>query len=113
MRYRMSTSIKALWKMLVTARPSLSVISLKFALRVSKASVTPSLVKGCTKLVSKLAEKLGRIIQVLQPTLRCDTDNHRESDLGGQRGIRATTKGCRIVTIHSMTNLGRVRWVNR
>ena len=35
-------------------------ISLKFALLVSKASVTPSWVNGCTRLVSKLAEKLGR-----------------------------------------------------
>ena len=60
MRWGVSTSIRALWKMLVTARPSLSVISLKFALLVSKASVTPSWVKGCTRLVSKLAEKLGK-----------------------------------------------------
>ena len=46
--------------MFVTASPSLSVISLKLAFLVSKASVTPSWVKGWTRLVWKLAVKLRR-----------------------------------------------------
>ena len=78
MRWGVLTSIRALWKMLVTARPSLSVISLKFALLVSKASVTPSWVKGCTRLVSKLAEKLGK-----EGVKGHRIDNIRRLTLGG------------------------------
>ena len=83
LRKVVATSIRALWKMFVTASPSLSVISVKLARLmtimmvmtmvmvvvvmmmkltrlVSNASVTPSLVNACTKLVWKLAVKLER-----------------------------------------------------